>query len=875
MDVDGGRTDFEFDAFISYSRKDVQFVRKLEAALEGYRPPSGLGPPPRYLRIFRDETDFTGSEYLASLERNLKASAHLLLVCSPSSRQSPYVNGEIELFAKHRGAAHVVTLLLSGIPNNEATPDQEALKAFPDRLLAMLPTPLAADYRSFDLAKDKIARGAFESAWYKVVTDLYQDYGVSRAQIEQREKRRQARRRAWTAGIAGGVMVALAGLAVVAWVQRGEAERQRDEATRQSTVALSRQLTAQADLLMSERSEEPELAALLAAEAVRRSPSLESDRILRAALATLPKSLWVASHGGPVRSVTFTPDGAHLVSGSDDGSVRIFESGGGGEVRRLQFDTAVLAALVSGDGRLLAVGRRDGSVQLWEGLGTRAVWSATCGAPVAGLSFSSDSRRLSAGCRADRTLSVSSPDLVRHVWNVDDGAELSRVTIRGGSGFDADGKYMVTDGDLAEIETQRKIRTLVSPTDHVVRDVAFDGARQRVALGTRRFDPYTPLESGEGRVQVIDIAGARDLWKREYKHGINAIRFGPEDRVVAIGGADGAARILGSPDGREVWRVSHGRAVTAVAVSPRSDAFATGGEDSTVRVFAMRNPLLVASVGDREWRHLSLSGDGRVAAAVGRRGGARIWRVGGETIGSFALDVASLGPPNPVGLSPDGRVFGLGTLEGWIELRQAATGVLVRRVQAKDNWPVGVLAVSREAGHVAMASWHETVRMLEASSGTLVWEVRHRDRVRALAMDAVGRLVASGSDDRTAVVYRFGSGEKVAEVNQSAAVRAVALSGDGRYLATGTEDRKVCIFDAESARPVAVIALQGLPESIAVLREPAAVVVATDRGEVHRYSLNPQDVVTDACSRLGRNLSQSEWASYLGSIPFRKTCPNR
>ena len=70
--TDGGQAIFEFDAFISYSRHDIEFARRLETALEAYRPPRDLPVPQRSLRIFRDEDDFTGTEYLVSLERNLK-----------------------------------------------------------------------------------------------------------------------------------------------------------------------------------------------------------------------------------------------------------------------------------------------------------------------------------------------------------------------------------------------------------------------------------------------------------------------------------------------------------------------------------------------------------------------------------------------------------------------------------------------------------------------------------------------------------------------------------------------------------------------------------------------------------------------------------
>jgi len=49
---------YDYDAFISYSRKDQAFAQLLERRLEAYRPPKGLGVPTRHLRVFLDTATF-------------------------------------------------------------------------------------------------------------------------------------------------------------------------------------------------------------------------------------------------------------------------------------------------------------------------------------------------------------------------------------------------------------------------------------------------------------------------------------------------------------------------------------------------------------------------------------------------------------------------------------------------------------------------------------------------------------------------------------------------------------------------------------------------------------------------------------------------
>lgn len=89
--------------FISYSRKDMKFARRLEKALRNYEPPKDLKLHARNLNVFRDEEDFTGAEYFTSLDRHLGESSELIVICSPHARASRYVNDEIQRFARMRG----------------------------------------------------------------------------------------------------------------------------------------------------------------------------------------------------------------------------------------------------------------------------------------------------------------------------------------------------------------------------------------------------------------------------------------------------------------------------------------------------------------------------------------------------------------------------------------------------------------------------------------------------------------------------------------------------------------------------------------------------------------------------------------------------
>ncbi len=218
---------YEYDAFISYNSKDRVFAEKLEKALEAYKPPKDLGVPRRALNIFRYEEDMVGGDYYSAIEKLLNDSAKLIVICSPNSRKSVYVNDEIRRFAKIRSAENIIPVIVGGLPNNVATPEQGDQKAFADALMETMAMPLAKEYRDFNPQKDKIDKSPFEASWYGLLSDLY---NKTRREIEERDKKKQARQLRIRNGIVAGVMISLATFAGLALWQRNVAVEERKAA---------------------------------------------------------------------------------------------------------------------------------------------------------------------------------------------------------------------------------------------------------------------------------------------------------------------------------------------------------------------------------------------------------------------------------------------------------------------------------------------------------------------------------------------------------------------------------------------------------------------------------------------------------------------
>ena len=112
-----------------------------------------------------------------------------------------------------------------------------------------------------------------------------------------------------------------------------------------------------------------------------------------------PRTAHPQGHTGWVRSVSWSPDGTRLATGSDDGTAKVWDAAGGRELLTLKGHTSVVRSVSwSPDGTRLATGSADGTAKVWDAAGGRElltlkghtglVWS---------VSWSPDGTRLATG----------------------------------------------------------------------------------------------------------------------------------------------------------------------------------------------------------------------------------------------------------------------------------------------------------------------------------------------------------------------------------------------------------------------------------------------------------------------------------------------
>lgn len=116
------RKEYEYYAFISYSRADEKWAKWVQHKLETYRFPIAIrrehkALPKKIFPVFRDKTDLSSGELRAQLEKQLDDSEYLIVICSPNSAASPWVNDEVAYFQKSGRNENIIPLIIDGEPH--------------------------------------------------------------------------------------------------------------------------------------------------------------------------------------------------------------------------------------------------------------------------------------------------------------------------------------------------------------------------------------------------------------------------------------------------------------------------------------------------------------------------------------------------------------------------------------------------------------------------------------------------------------------------------------------------------------------------------------------------------------------------------------
>lgn len=394
----------------------------------------------------------------------------------------------------------------------------------------------------------------------------------------------------------------------------------------------------------------------------------------------------------------------------------------------VQTGHTVSVVTFSSDGKTLASGSNDGTIKLWDVANLqqlRTLGDCNSLAPKP-IGFSPDGKMLASGCHK----------LIK-LWDVSSGQELRTLAGHDDQvnsvAFSPDGKTLASGGHdqtikLWDVASGRELCTLVGHTASV-QSVTFSPDGRTLASGG--YDQTIRLWDVSSGQQSLTLKDTDWVDSAMWSPGVGSVAFSPDGKTLASGSADKTVKLWDTMSGRQLRTLAgHTGYIVSVALSPDGKIIASGSFDDTIKLWDVASGQEIRTLNG--WGgSVAFSPNGKTLASP-HKTTIKLWEVtSGQELRPLTGHTEGI---TSVDISPDSKMIISGGMDKTIKVWDVSGGQELRTLKGHTSW-VRSVAISPDGKTLASWGTDEKIKLWDAQSGQLresLYAGDNLDKVRQL-----------------------------------------------------------------------------------------------------------------------------------------------
>lgn len=518
-------------------------------------------------------------------------------------------------------------------------------------------------------------------------------------------------------------------------------------------------------------------------------------------------------HTGSVSSLALTQEETLLVSGSADGTIKVWDLGTNKSSgsRQTVFDGNIAVAITPDEKKAISGGWHK-KIYIWD-LSNGKCISILDGhtGNVMAIAVTPDGKHAISG-GDDKTL---------RIWDLSSGLCIKTLeghketvmTIK----VTSNGKYVISGG------FDKTIQIWKFPDDHhmtlecdggILDIVVMPDDRQIVSCSTSDTVSIWDLESGK---ETVLLKG----------HLASSLALTPDSREIVLGCKDGMITVfdLGAKENIVSFK-GHEGTIWALAITSDGRRLISGSDDETLKIWDMaeKNNLRTLGGHQKQVFALAITPDSTKIVSGGLGEKLKILEIesgrchmvlGGYTEPVYAVSFVAGGDHALLGAFSEHSLF------DWdIEREQSV-------VFDGDAKNMSALSVTNDGKHVWSGTIDGIIKMWDPSAHSCLASVKaHADGVTALAFSRDSKLAVSVSADKLVKVWDVETGRCISDLQgHTKRVNCCVLTPDSRMIISGGTDGKLKVWDVNERRCISTfVAHQGGVSTIEFIPEEELIV---------------------------------------------------